>query len=246
MRRVARDGAGRDRFFIGVLSRCKRAGWPGGLRRLGARWTLPRLPGHSRRTGPGRRARGTVGPMAAARTSTCVALLRGLNVGARKRLAMPELVSAFEAAGALAVATYIQSGNVIFRSGADEAAKVATRVRAALSGRLGFDVPVVIRTGAQLRAVARANPFLAAGADPSALHVLFLADRPAATRVSSLYASRSRRDRFAVAGREVYLHCPDGIGRSKLTGDYFEGRLATTATARNWRTVTALVEMAGA
>jgi uncharacterized protein (DUF1697 family) len=184
--------------------------------------------------------------MAAAATSTWVALLRALNVGGRNRLAMRELVATFEAAGASAVATYIQSGNVIFRSGAREAAGVAAHVRAALSDRLGVDVPVVIRTSAQLRAVARANPFLGDGGDPAALHVLFLSGRPAASRVSALDPARSGPDRFAVAGREVYLHCPDGIGRSKLTGDYFEGRLATTATARNWRTVTALVEMAGA
>ena len=183
--------------------------------------------------------------MPAAATSTWVALLRALNVGGRNRLAMAELVAAFEAAGAREVTTYIQSGNVLFRSGRKEAAEVATRVGAALTDRLGVEVPVVIRTCAELRAVARANPFLRDGADPAALHVLFLGGRPAASRVSSLDPARSPRDRFAVAGREVYLHCPAGIGRSKLTGDYFEGRLAMTATARNWRTVTALIEMAG-
>jgi uncharacterized protein (DUF1697 family) len=173
-----------------------------------------------------------------------VALLRGINLGSVNRLAMKELAAMFDAAGCGAVQIYIQSGNVVFRAGRPLAARVPALIAAAISDRFGFECPVVTRTAAELAQVARANPFLPS-ADPDRLGVSFLADRPSQARVASLDPGRSPPDRFAVVGRDIYLHLPNGLARSKLTNAYFDSQLATISTARNWRTVLKLAEMSG-
>ena len=90
----------------------------------------------------------------------------------------------------------------------------------------------------------RANPFLEAGAETDKLHVVFLAELPDAERVEALDPDRSPPDEFVVRGREIYLHCPNGLARSKLTNSYFDARLSTTSTMRNWKTVRKLLELA--
>jgi uncharacterized protein (DUF1697 family) len=174
-----------------------------------------------------------------------VALLRGINLGSR-RLPMKDLAAIFEGAGCRDVRTYIQSGNVVYRAGAALARRVPDLVEAAIADRFGFDAPVVTRTGAEIDAVVRANPFLAEGADPKALHVAFLKDRPAAPKVAALDPDRSPPDAFVVKGRELYLHLPNGVARSKLTNQWLDSGLGTISTARNWRTVLTLQEMARA
>ena len=106
-------------------------------------------------------------------------------------------------------------------------------------------IAVVVRSGAELAAVAGRNPFLAAGADrdPATLHVAFLSERPAAAAMATLDPDRSPPDAFAVDGREVYLSYPNGSGRSRLTLDYLERRLGVEGTARNWRTVQRLAAL---
>lgn len=170
-----------------------------------------------------------------------MALLRGINLGNR-RLPMVELAAMFGEAGCSDVQIYIQSGNVVFRAARALATRVPALIAAAISDRHGFDCPVVTRTAAEMAQVARANPFLRR-VDPDKLGVAFLADRPTAARVASLDARRSPPDEFAVVGRDIYLHLPNGFARSKLTNAYFDSRLATISTARNWRTVLKLVEM---
>jgi uncharacterized protein (DUF1697 family) len=174
-----------------------------------------------------------------------VALLRGVNVGGKNKLPMQDLVTMFEGAGCRDVCTYIQSGNVVFRATEARASKVPSLVARSVADRLGFRAPVVMRTAAELRVVARGNPFLRAGADPDFLHVMFLADRPAAAKVAALDSKRSPPDEFEVRGRDIYLRCPNGAARTKLTNGYFDTKLETTSTMRNWRTVLKLVEMTG-
>jgi uncharacterized protein (DUF1697 family) len=102
----------------------------------------------------------------------------------------------------------------------------------------------VIRTAAEIDGVVRGNPFLKAGADPKTLHVGFLRDRPSKSQVAALDPDRSPPDEFVVRGGEIYLRLPNGVARSKLTSQYFDSRLKTIITARNWRTVLKLQEMA--
>jgi uncharacterized protein (DUF1697 family) len=175
---------------------------------------------------------------------THVALLRGINVGGKNKLPMDELVGLFTEAGCSDVKTYIQSGNVVFRAAPRIAARLADRISESIERRLGLRVPVVLRTAQELERVGRKNPFLAAGADPEVLHVMFLADEPTKAAVAGLDAKRSPPDEFAVVGLEIYLRCPQGVARTKLTNAYFDSRLATTSTVRNWRTVSKLIELA--
>jgi len=174
-----------------------------------------------------------------------VALLRGINVGGKHSLPMKQLAAMFAAAGCSGVRTYIQSGNVVFAASPALAARIPALVTASIKGQFGFDAPITIRSADELKAIAKGNPFLRAGADPAALHIAFLADRPGKNAIASLDPHRSPPDKFVVRGREIYLHCPNGMGRSKLTNQYFDSRLATTSTARNWRTVLTLIELAG-
>jgi len=176
---------------------------------------------------------------------TYVALLRGINVGGRTKIAMADLRTLFDALDAEDVTTYLQSGNVVFRSDA-AATALAQSVEQRIAGELGLRVTVVMRTGAQLAKIAAGNPFAGRGADAKQLHVVFLAEKPAAARVRALDAARGEPDEFRVVGHEIYLHYPNGYGRSKITNAWFEKELGVAGTARNWRTVTKLAALAGA
>lgn len=171
-----------------------------------------------------------------------VALLRGINVGGKNKLPMARLASIFAQVGCKDVRTYIQSGNVVYRATRPLSRRVAGLVSSAIADELGLTVPVLTRSARELRDVIAANPF-PGGED--ALHVVFLSSAPDAKAAASLDPQRSPPDRFVVSGREVYLHCPDGLGKTRLTGAYLEARLGVTTTARNWRTVLALAELAG-
>lgn len=180
------------------------------------------------------------------RAASHVALLRGINVGGKNKLPMNDLAAVFTDVGCTSVQTYIQSGNVVFFAKAALAKRVARLVAAAIAERLGLDVPVVLRTVEELRAVAGANPFLKKGTDTKTLHVAFLADRPDAKKVAALeHPDPKSSDAFAVRGREVYLLFPAGVAKTKLSNRFFDARLETTSTVRNWRTVLKLVDLAG-
>ena len=175
---------------------------------------------------------------------TYVALLRGINVGGKNKLPMKDLASVFAEAGCSEVQTYIQSGNVVFRATPALANRLPAVITEAVTSRFGLRVPVVMRTSGELHKVANSNPFLCAGADEKALHVAFLANPPDSSRVNALDSHRSPPDQFSVRGQDIYLHCPNGLARSKLTNAYFDSGLATTSTLRNWRTVLKLLELA--
>jgi uncharacterized protein (DUF1697 family) len=173
---------------------------------------------------------------------THVALLRGINVGGKNILPMKDLAQMFADAGCSNVCTYIQSGNVIFEK-ASGAQKVAEAIAANIEKRFGFRIPLILRTSDQLRRTIRDNPFLVAGTDQKALHVYFLANPPNARVIAGLDPARSAPDAFQVRGQEIYLHLPNGMGRTKLTNAYFDSKLSTICTARNWATVLKLAAM---
>ena len=177
-------------------------------------------------------------------TGVNVALLRGINVGGKNRLPMKELVALFVDAGCEDVRTYIQSGNVVFRTGPAGGAEIASVISASILNHFGYRIPVITRTARDFQEIVQANPFLGAGAETDKLHVMFLAELPDSAQVDALDPDRSPGDEFAVMGREIYLHCPNGVARSKLTNSYFDSRLSTTSTTRNWRTVQRLLELA--
>jgi uncharacterized protein (DUF1697 family) len=166
-----------------------------------------------------------------------VCLLRAVNVGGNNRLAMPALRDLFEELGYGDVTTYIQSGNVVF-----SAARRPDpgHLEAAIERAFALPVTVVLRTATQLAELSAANPF--ADRSPDALHVGFLPSAPSTALRSELDPDACPPDRFAVAGAEVFLFLPGGMGRSKVPA-YLARRLGP-ATYRNWRTVRTLTEMA--
>ena len=173
-----------------------------------------------------------------------VAFLRGINVGGKHSLPMTALAALFAESGCGDVRTYIQSGNVLYTAGTAIARRIPALIALGISKRFGFEAPVVTRAAADLAAVARNNPFLRDGADPRALHVVFLADPPDRSRAALLDPDRSPPDRFALRGSQIYLLCPNGVGRSRLTAQYFDSTLETTSTFRNWNTVLKMLELA--
>jgi uncharacterized protein (DUF1697 family) len=173
-----------------------------------------------------------------------VAMLRGVNVAGSKRVAMGALKELFEALGAQDVQTYVQSGNVVFKSGSKSPAKLEKTIEDRIGDELGLSVRVVVRSKHELRRIVAKNPFLAAKKDPATLHVTFLADKPSAARVRDIDTGAGGPDEFRIEGQEVYLHCPNGYGRTKLNNAFFEKKLGVAATTRNWKTVTTLARLA--
>lgn len=174
--------------------------------------------------------------------NTYVALLRGINVGGKNKLPMKDLAGMFTQAGCSDVRTYIQSGNVIFRAPDSVARKIPGGISQRIEESAGYRIPVVLRTAEELRNAVAANPFIAADAPEKTLHVYFLANAPDSKKIESLDPGRSLPDTFHVSGREIYLQLPNGMARTKLTNVYFDSKLATVSTARNWNTVLQLLE----
>jgi uncharacterized protein (DUF1697 family) len=181
--------------------------------------------------------------MTAVKPEVYVALLRGINVGGKNSLPMKDLAEIFEKAGCSHVTTYIQSGNVVFKADAKLAQKISDVISKEIKKGFKLDVPVVVRSAKELMKVSKSNPFFKKGGTIDTVHVAFLLHTPQKTAIQSLDAKRSPGDAFEVVGSEVYMHCPNGFGRTKLTNQYFDSKLATTSTVRNWKTVLKLLEM---
>lgn len=173
-----------------------------------------------------------------------IGLLRGINVGGANRLPMAELRDELERLGLASVRTYIQSGNVVFDSPDDDTAEaIAGRIETAIEGRNGFRPRVLVLSAMRFREAMEANPFPEGEAEPKTLHLFFLAGPPDEVDLPALRAAASPTERFRLEDRVFYLHAPDGIGRSKLAARA-EALLGVPATARNWRTVTRVWDLA--
>jgi uncharacterized protein (DUF1697 family) len=171
-----------------------------------------------------------------------VVLLRGINLGARNRIPMPALRSALEEAGFDEVETYVQSGNVVLRSGSDPE-QTASRCREVIAASFGLDIPVIVRSGPELGEVVQRNPLPEAAQTPKLFQVGFLSEALPDERVQRLAELALSSERFVAVGREVYAWHPEGIARSKLASGLAGPRLGVTLTARNWTTVTTLLAM---
>ncbi|HEU0246772.1 MAG TPA: DUF1697 domain-containing protein [Gaiellaceae bacterium] len=176
-------------------------------------------------------------------SKTFVALLRGINVGGKSLISMAELRALLSSLGFEDVVTYIQSGNVVFRSAIADEAAVAAELEREIAGALDVSPSVLLRTPGELETIAASNPFLSRKADVTKLHVVFLDRAPAASAAAELDPERSPPDEFALKGRDLFLHLPNGAGRSKLTLDYLERVLGVRGTQRNWKTLLELLAL---
>ncbi len=183
---------------------------------------------------------------------THVALLRGINVGGQSRVAMSDLREIVASLGHDDVATYIQSGNVVFSSPSADVTRLADDLEEAISGRLGLRPAVVVLTRDDLAAAIAANPYPDA-ASPKMLHAVFRRDEMNDEQVAAVAAAQQRArdkgsaDEATVIGRTLYLHTPGGLGRSELAAQLTRASQAMSprggGTARNWATVTKLMSM---
>ena len=173
---------------------------------------------------------------------TYISMLRGVNVSGQKKIKMQELSDLYASLGFKDIQTYVQSGNVVFGHTGKDAASLEESIHKAMQEAFGFEVRVFVRTRAELQELVDNNPFAARG--ESKLHVTFLASQPAAVPVEEFDEAREGDEDFSVSGREIYLFCPDGYGRTKLSNAFFERKLKVAATTRNWRTVNALLSIA--
>jgi len=171
-----------------------------------------------------------------------VSLLRGINLGPTTQVSMPALKQVYLDLGFDDVETYIRSGNVVFSDG-DPPDKVRRRIEAGIAERLDMAVDVVVRTHDEIADVLERNPF--PQADPKHLHVVFLTDPAPAQLTARLAEQDFGGDEYAADGREVYLHLPNGFGRSRLATRMSALRSPVVGSVRNWRTVTKLSDLSG-
>jgi len=174
-----------------------------------------------------------------------VVLLRGINIGSRNRISMPELREALEGAGYDDVRTYLQSGNVVLTN-TRSARETVRDCEGLIADRFGLEIAVVARTRSELGKVVDRNPLERVAKDPKRYQVSFLETKPAPKLVRELEEVATAREEVVSIGREIYAWHPDGVARSKLWTRLAGKNLGVTATARNWTTVAKLLELADA
>jgi uncharacterized protein (DUF1697 family) len=172
-----------------------------------------------------------------------VVFLRGINVGRNRRVPMADLRELLEGKGYSDVRTLLQSGNVVLHS-PHAAAKTVEHLEKILKARFGFDIEVMVRTAAQLRKVVEADPLGTAGADPKKHMVHFLSAKPTAAALKAARDGDWGKERFELAGKELYVWMEHGLMESKLNRALSEKQLGVRATVRNWNTVLKVDQLA--
>ncbi|WP_339921938.1 DUF1697 domain-containing protein [uncultured Cyclobacterium sp.] len=174
-----------------------------------------------------------------------IAILRGINVGGKRKILMADLKSMFEDLGYKEVLTYIQSGNVIFTAENKMSdIQMADLIEQAIKSKFGFDVPVIVRTAQELNNTFNENPFYGkADTDINKLHITFLNKEPEKGNLEKIQALEFPPDKFLVKGKDIFIYCDGKYHQSKLTNNFFEGKLKTSATTRNLKTVSKLCEL---
>jgi uncharacterized protein (DUF1697 family) len=173
-----------------------------------------------------------------------ISMLRGVNLGPHNRIKMDSLRELYKSLKLEDPRTYVQSGNVIFRTKEQDAAKLAKKIQSAIEKTFGCSTPVLLRTTAELKKIIAANPFEGRGLEPGKILVTFLAGKPGADVQSTLAGFKKYPEELHLKGRELYIYFPNGAGRSKLPWSQVEKHMGVTGTARNWNSVTQMMAIA--
>lgn len=173
-----------------------------------------------------------------------VALFSGINVGGNRIVKMAELRSFFEDLGFTDVATYVQSGNVVFGAKKGDAASLTKQLEAAFEKKWGFNSRIMVRDAGWFERLVKDNPYPEVAGEPTKLHAYALEREPTAEEAKRLAEKCTGPERFEIKGDVLYLHAPDGVGKS-VFANLIPRTLKVPGTARNWRSVLALLDMAG-
>jgi uncharacterized protein (DUF1697 family) len=177
---------------------------------------------------------------------TFISILRGINVSGQKKILMTDLKTLYENLKFKEIKTYIQSGNVIFKSNEKLSdISLAKKIEDEIFKKYAFRVPVIIRSIDEMQNILSKNPFLKEkNTDVKKLHVTFLSESPDKKNVESIENIDFSPDQFFIRGKEIFLSVPNSYGETKISNNFFEKKLKVKATTRNWNTVNKLVEMA--
>jgi uncharacterized protein (DUF1697 family) len=175
-----------------------------------------------------------------------ISMLRGINILGRKRVEMTRLREMLEGMGFEQVRTYINSGNVVFKTGKSAPSELSRRIEERMVAEFGFSALVITRTANELGRAIEGNPFVKESrSDPSRVFIGFLTQAAKADAVSKLQARATKAEQAHCCGKEIYVYYVDGMGRARLlTHGVLERVLAVSVTMRNWNTVSKLYEMA--
>lgn len=176
---------------------------------------------------------------------TVISLLRGVNLGPHRRIKMDALRKVYESVGLRDPQTFLQSGNVVFRTDERDLVQLAKRIEKAIEKSFGFHSEVIVRTSSELKDVIQRNPFAARkGIDPSKFLVWFLAGDPGEEARDKVRSIKADPEELFASGRELYIYFPNGLARPKLSFAALDKALKTPGTGRNWNSVTKLLELA--
>lgn len=175
---------------------------------------------------------------------TYISFLRGINVSGHNMIKMDALKKMFSELTFFNVQTYIQSGNIIFQSEPTNTDKICKIIKVAIEKTFGFNVPVITVTKTELETIINSNPFLKNKLhDPAFFHITFLSAITTVENREQLTAFNFKNDKYEIVNNVIYLYCPDGYSKSKLTNQFFENKLKVTATTRNWKTTNELLKL---
>ncbi len=174
-----------------------------------------------------------------------ISILRGINVGTGRKVPMADLKKLCESLGLMQVQSYIQSGNLVFELALPEPiSKLENRLQKVFTENFGFDIPVLVRTADEWADSITKNPFLKEeNVDIDRLHLTCLKELPSPELLEKIKTFQYLPDRYEIIGRDVFIYCAAGYGTSKLVNSFFESKLKTQGTTRNWKTVMKLNEM---
>lgn len=174
-----------------------------------------------------------------------ISMLRGVNLASHNRIKMDALRALYESLGLEEPQTYVQSGNVLFKTKERDLGALARRIQKGVERTFGFRTEVILRTASDLKSVVARNPFAARrDIDPRKLLITFLASDPSAEARENLLKIKADPEELRMDGRELYIYFPNGLARPKLSLALVEKTIKVPATGRNWNSVTKLLEMA--
>lgn len=172
---------------------------------------------------------------------TYISLLRRINVSGQKKVKMKDLIDSLEGLNYKNIRTYIQSGNIVFETEKTDHIILADRIKETILRDFGFQVAVIIRSAKKFVNVSMNNPFITERNEKlNKLYVTFLTVEPDQAAIKHIKTFQSEPDEFILSGKEIYLYCPKGYGKTRLSNNFFEKKLNVTATTRNWNTVITL------